>query len=259
MGFAEEVKQNHENKGNVPVIDVSSEPSIDPESVKALMGEGEPQAEPVENSGEPQAESASKETFRIGTQEFSSLDEAMKYAAKLELEKAERDAYELGKQEVQPQQELEPPKKSIEDEIQDLLFDDPAEALRRYKEHITSEIKTSIKTETTAEQEKAAAWNSFYEENPDLTEHKELVDFVLEKNWDKLGTLEAKQGLTELAKMTKGMLQKVAQSQIPKEVLEDKKVVVTQASGEKTTPQPTVEDLVDFTTQIRRLNKRQLK
>lgn len=252
MGLAEELKTSQEHKGNVP--------TIDPDSINQL-NLGLEQATVEETPSEPVVEKSEKaaEVFRIGTQEFSSLDEAMKYAQKLELEKAERNAYELGKQEAEIKDEPVVPKVSFEEEIQDLLFDNPAEALRRYKEHITQEIKSSIATESKVERERAAAWNEFYETNPDLLENSQLVEYVLEKNWNTLGGLEAKQGLKELAVMTKALLQQAAKSQLPKDVLEDRPAAVTQTSGEKAPTPVVMEDLVDFATQIRRLNKRQLK
>lgn len=259
MGLAEELKasQNKAPSEEAP-------PIIDPASMELLSNlaaSGEPVIVPegTEAAPEAAAEAAPKEEFIIGQQKFGSLEEAMQYAAKLESEKGQRDAYELGKQEAAQPLVEEAPAKPIEEQIQDMLFENPAEALKLYKEHIINQVKTEITTTTKADQDKQAAWNNFYEANPELLEQKEMVEFTLEKNWNKLGSLEAAEGLQQLALLTKDKLKAIAKSQLPETVLPSGAATVTASTGEATKVVQTQEKPLDFAEQVRRLGKRTLK
>lgn len=219
------------------------------------------QAQDIQPEAVPATESS--KAFKIGDKEFKTAEEAIEYAQRLDIKAREREAFELGQESVKQAQQpavVEPPKPSIEELIQDELFDNPKEALRKYKEHIINEVKSTIKTESTQEATQKQLWDGFYEENPELVEHRELVEYTLEKNWGELESMEAKKGLQELASRTKNMLSKVVKTMNPNaEVLPSGSAKVAGASNQATTKAAeSSPKRLDFATQVRMLNKREL-
>lgn len=225
-----------------------------------------PQAAQVGDIAPPAKEEppAPAQKFKIGDKEFASVEEAMEFAQKLDSKAREREAFELGQESVKQAQAPEVPevpKPSIEEIIQDELFDNPKEALKKYKEHIINEVKSTIKQESTQETQQKQLWDGFYEENPELVEHKELVEYTLERNWSELEAMEAKKGLQELASRTKSTIERIVKTMNPSaEVLPSGSAKVAGASNQATTKsQESSPKRVAFADQVRMLNKRTLQ
>jgi hypothetical protein len=209
---------------------------------------------------EPQAEKTPAK-IRIGTQEFNSLEDATRYANELELALVAQESFNKGKESAQPKTPAEPVK-TIEDEIEEELFVDPKKALAKYKQSIMDELKKTIKDEKTAEQKAHQAaettrqtWEDFYSKNNDLSKHRELVEFVLNKNPELLD-MEGSKALAELASKTRSYINSARETQLPTQELQSKVVLAPQGgTPTTTTKQPTVETAIDFISQVRKLNK----
>lgn len=275
MGFADEVNNTFRGTTSAQPVAKASEPAAEPtEAVNAteppavdVMNEGLAipatlsEASPVQNDEKPA--SVVKETpkvevpIKIGTQTFTSVEEAMKYANELELAVLQTEAFEAGKREATAPKEQPAEVRTIEDEIADQLFDDPKAALLKYKDAIKDEVKKQIVTEARQEKTRQETWNNFYTSNADLAANTEVVDYVLQKNWNKLGSMPANVALEELATMTRAFLGSARETQLPTKELSSKKV--TQPSGSATpasAPVATEKKALDFITQVNKHRKR---
>lgn len=277
MSFAEEFTRVTRNKEVLPTNDTSPAKEAAPEAVSHAGTEifnnvaTPPAAEPAPETSlkeatpegkvpEPPQDKAPAK-IRIGTQEFDSLEEATKYANELELALVAHESFNKGKESAQPKAPQEPVK-TIEDEIEEELFVDPKKALAKYKESILKEIKKELQQEKTAEQkarEQAETvrktWEGFYEKNSDLSKHRDLVEFVLNKNPELLDQ-EASKALEQLAAKTRSYIQSARETQLPTQELQSKVVVTPQGGSPTTTTKPiSKETAIDFISQVRKLNR----
>jgi hypothetical protein len=211
-------------------------------------------------STEQPGEASPKQQFLIGDQKFDSIEQAMNYAQGLEREKLERDAYELGKQEAQPKAEPEAnPDAEFYKKISDLMFENPGEAIRMIEERAVQKAESTITQKSEAQRTQEQTWNKFYDGNKDLVAHKDIVDFILERNWDTLGPMQPERALQKLAELTRTKINEVVKSVRPEEVLPEGNTNVTQATGEPVTVKVPEKQKLDFAQQVRKLNKRELK
>jgi hypothetical protein len=273
MSFAEEFVKVTKEKAALPTNDTSPEApaTVSHAGTEVFNNVVAPPAQepapatlkevtPEGKVPEPQVERAPAK-IRIGTQEFDSLEEATKYANELELALVAHESFNKGKEAAQPKAPAEPVK-TIEDEIEEELFVDPKKALQKYKESILNEMKKELKAEQTAEQKAREAaetarktWDDFYTKNNDLSRHRELVEFVLNKNPELLD-MEGSKALEQLALKTRSYINSAKETQLPTQELQSKVVIAPQGGAPTTTTkQPTVETAIDFISQVRKLNR----
>ncbi len=217
----------------------------------------EPTPTPPVVAQEPTPNAPATKKIRIGTQEFDTAEDALAYAQELELSLMQSEAYKQG---VESARAKEPvvPAKTIEDEIDQELFENPKQALLKYRKAITDEIKTEIKTEATREQNVRSTWNKFYTDNADLARSSDVVDMVLQKNWSELGHLPVDKAMAKLAEKSRALLSSYKENALPSKELPRSVVQATTASG---TPAPAVaakkeNSALDFVTQINQNRKR---
>lgn len=218
--------------------------------------EAKAEAAPEQAQAEAQAE-VPKETFKVGTETFASIEDVMNHAQRLDREKIERDAYDLGKQDAQPVSAEAQVDADAEfrKQMADLLFENPAEAIKQIEDRAVSKATSTIKEETASQRTKEKTWSGFYDSNKDLTEHKDLVDFILEKNWDTLGSMQGDKALQKLADLTRERMQSVVKSLRPEEVLPSGSAQVTATSNEALAQKAPERQKLDFSQQVRMLNK----
>ena len=273
MSLAENLKTAQDNRSNPPPkVEVVPTPTSEPvptlevPSVTDVMSKGLPGHESIKEVASPEVApnaegQVPEQVFKIGNESFSSIEDAMNHAQKLDREKLERDAYELGKQDSVPKVEevKTDPDAEFYKQMGDLMFENPTEAIKmietRAVEKATSTIKQSTETQTAKDQ----AWSKFYEDNKDLVTHKKYVDFYLNENWGTLGPMQPDKALQKLAEITKEGLNDIVKSMRPEEVLSSEGAQVTSTSGEPVTQVAVQKQKLDFTQQIRKLNKRELK
>lgn len=283
-GFAQEIQQAFKKGSAAPVAETpvevkqetASEPAAempgpkDGDTIELATG-SKPVEAPVkklEPTMEPIEEIVEKKTapIKIAGKEFGSIDEAIQYAEQLEIasreEKAFAEGYEKAKEGTK---EPEPPAKTLDDEVEEMLFENPKEAVKKLREGIQKEIFSAYE-KMTAEQRQAQmiqqqreqTWNNFYQDNADLADSKDYIDFLLQKNWQTLGMKPADQALKELADLARKGLRLSKEASLPKTELQSKPAMMAGAST-GATPQaqaPTDNEKIDFISQITKLRKR---
>lgn len=135
----------------------------------------------TEESREPSVQAS---PIYLGGKKFNSVDELAKYTSELEAQKAQPQwaAPQAGAQEV-------------ERPISELLFENPEKALELHEQRVIQKLKA----EEAKKQQEQQLWAKFYSSNKDLAEEKELVEYVLGRNWESLKTLHPDQAMEKLA------------------------------------------------------------
>jgi hypothetical protein len=283
-GFAEEVKASKSKQPAAPAVDpatpaapaaVVAKPELvdpgpflpvgaKPVDHQAKVAE---ELEKLKNPPPPDVRDE-KPKIKIAGKEFSTVEEAIKYAEELEIASIEDKAYRQGveaadkanKPQIDPQ-----PQKTLDEEVEEILFEDPKVAIKRLREGITKEIFDAYDKMTTSQQkavlQKAQAdktWNDFYEQNTDLAESKEYVEYLLKKNWDDLSKKDSVVALSELAELTRKGLKITKTAALPTRELSSKPAVGPGASTESTHSEEaaTTSEELDFVSQVRKLRKR---
>lgn len=93
------------------------------------------------------------------------------------------------------------------------FYADPRAVLQNIKEEAKEEVKTELRTEyqeqNSAKESEIEFWNQFYNENPDLSEHKFTVESIFRRDLRELNTLlrtDPDKVKTELAERTKAYI-----------------------------------------------------
>lgn len=234
------------------------------QTVAEVMNSGLPGHETAEVAApapETPTAAPAQEKIKIGTETFENIADAMNYAQQLATDKVERDAYEQGKQDAQPQ--TTEPQLNADDEfykqMSELMFENPAEAVKQIEVRAVEKATSTIKADTAQTRSTEKTWNKFYDDHKDLTVHRDMVDFVLEKNWSTLGPMQPEKALQKLADLTRGRIQEIVQAARPEEVLPAGSTQVTTTSGEPVAQVVQQKQKLDFTQQIRKLNRREMK
>ena len=270
MSFANEVqvmksvKTESELKADNAVAAAANEAPAQPDfppvagkQEEASEAAPEPAKEAVEPTPAAEVKPAKEQKkWKIGDQVFTNEEDALKYAQDLHLSMVQQEAYQQGLIDAKPKEE--PAKKpTIEDEVEAKLFENPKEALAQYKDYIVATVKDDIKAEAKAEASRREVWTNFYESNADLAESRELVEFVLQKNWKELGNLPYEKSLNLLAEKTRAVLTSYKEAKLPSKELQSGTVQTTGASTPPTTvvlkkPDPTL----DFISQLNKHRRR---
>lgn len=269
MGFAEEVSQAKTTNTFV-ATEVKAAAKLDPAVVQDTTP-GTHALDSVVTAPEPAtvpsvvatpivppepAQAVEKAKIRIGTQEFDSAEAAIQYAQDLELAVLQQEAYRQGAEDLRTKAAAVP-ERTIEDEIEQELFENPKKALLTYKQHILEAAKAAIKAEAQQETSRRETWQSFYETNNDLADAKEIVDMVWEKNQKELGPMTVAAGLKKLADKSRALLSSYKTTVLPTRDLPGSVAQATSASGAPSTaPAKKAETLVDFISQVNKHRKR---
>lgn len=189
---------------------------------------------------------AQAQPIYLGGKKFNNVDELAAYTSQLEQEKVR--AQYAGATYAQPavQQQVEKP-------ISELIFEDPEKALELHEQRVIQKLKAQEQ----AKQNETQLWNKFYSDNQDLSDDKELVEFVLNKNWDNLRALHPDQAMGKLAELTRKTLSKYRPSNEKKQELPSG-VAKTGPTATQSAPviQEKVAAPVDFVTQLKKIQKR---
>lgn len=198
--------------------------------VAGKKGESEPEAAPaaepeapVEAAPEaPAAEApapAEEKPIRIGDQEFSTQEEAFKYAEKLAQEKLIGNAYQTGVQEaiaaLKPQAEAAPAPEEDDTEY----YVDPKAAIAKAEERATKKALEAIK----AEQKREELWGKFEAKYPDI--RREDADRILRKaeNWNTIGKMDDhEKAMSLLATKVRAEYQEIIDRVKPRSALPNK-------------------------------------
>lgn len=162
--------------------------------------------EPAQMEQEAQSETSEEsKKIKIHGREFDTQEEAIKYAQSYI---AEKQAQEDAAKEPEEKQEASPEElmNQFFQQQADMLFEDPATAMKNIWVQAVQSAKREIITEQTQVQEERKIWDNFYKENPKLSEFQDVVAIVHQKNAGQWANLSVQEGLSKLAEETKKLL-----------------------------------------------------
>jgi hypothetical protein len=229
---------------------------------------GQPEPTPVEPA--PEVKPPAK--IKIKGREFDSMEAAYDFVS-------QEQARLEGKEEVlnklqQPKEEAkadDPPPTPWEKELADEFFRDPESALRKMYQKAKEDSKKEVferYNEMTAEQARTQqletqlkqTWDGFYEQNKDLSSDRDIVDYIVEKNWAEVKDLPSSQSLPIIAEKTRQFLRRNRENSLPQTELSNGPALMAQGSstfrGGQGVPVSTQEKQLDMISQIRKLDKR---
>ena len=253
MGLADEVKQA---KQNTPAPEAEAQPTQD---ITEMMNSGMPGNEPAEKPApEVKASEEPKESkIKIGDQEFDSPEKAIEYAQDLERAKLADDAYKKGFTDAQPAEKSDEP--SFEQKVSEMFFENPEEAIKLIREKTKEEAKQDITVEQQRKAQEKQTWDNFYKENSDLANHRDLVEYTLQKNWNEVAYVDLQKGLKALASKARETLKGWQESSKPEIELPTGRAQMVGVTGDQPpAPAAPVEKNVDFVSQVNKLRKRSL-
>ncbi len=228
-----------------------------------------PAAEPgAESSGEPAG-------FKLGNKTFKDQAEAEKYLADLEKSKIEKEAYRKGAEDAaaklqeqfakQTAATVKPEPESegliIEGQrIDELLFDEPAKALKLLQDDAIKKAEANFDIKYQEDKKTDRLWTDFYNANQDLAGQRDIVELVLQQNWDNLSKLPSIEAMKVLGEKTWEKIRQLRAMTGETETLSD---TIGQTAGASSggpiianaqiVPKP-----LDFISQLAKLNKRSI-
>jgi hypothetical protein len=213
-------------------------------------------AAPTPEAPAPAPAQAKPAPIRIGTEVFETPEEAIKYATELQLELAKKDAYELGKSANQTPKD-EAPTRDEFDDLEDKIFENPKETIKKIIEMAEERAEKRITTKQAKQAEIETTWRNFYSSNQDLADNKDVVDFIMQKNWNEVGTIPVDKALKIIAEKTRSFLSSRKVSTLPTTELPSAPAVTT-APGVPTTQTVNKKEeiAVDFIAQLNKHRKR---
>lgn len=247
-------------KDGDPALPAGAAP-VDPKAKEA-----EEAAKAAAEAAKPPVEEA-KPKIKIGDKEFDTVEQAVEYAKELEQARREDQAFIDGVKTAKGKEaEAEkPPQKTIDEIVEEKIFEDPKAAIKELREAIKKEMWDEYSQMTAQEkavaQQKAESermWNDFYTGNPELSESKEVVNFLVQKNWDKLKDLPHQKALDQVAEMARTQLKITKEATLPKKELQSGPVTTAGVSSTATTQQKSTdgEEKLSFTDQLKKLRTR---
>jgi glutamate synthase domain-containing protein 2 len=290
MSFADEVIASNTQRSSTPPpeapptpaveLKASAEPplaspgkvafSVEDMDFNTVLPVGGKVEAPVE--AKPAAPEEPKQPMiRIGGVEFKSIEEAVKYADDLARAKEQEEAYLQGFQKAKEANEPQVPEKSIDEILEEKLFENPRQAIadlrKQVKEEIFAEYNKMMTEQAQATQQaqaNEALWSNFYKENTELSDpdtREYIQDHLLKKHWDRLKDLPLTKSLPELAEMARKALKISKENALPSKELQSGPAIVAGSSGDATRSSltATVEKELDFVSQINKLRKRSAK
>lgn len=246
-----------EHFGSVaPLPKPASQPNLDPNAPAA------PPAAPAQPAATAAAP-APETKIVINGQTFDTVDAAIAYANDLAAVTAQQDALIQGMQSVKTAQSAAPEaktEKSLDEIVEEKLFEDPKTALKMLREGITREVMQTQQATAQRQAEIQKMWSDFYDANQDLSEDRDLVEYTLQKNWATLQNMPIPQASKLLAAETRKIVHRARTSAAPGKELPTTPAVVPGASGAPVATQDPGESApLDFMTQLRNLKSRKAK
>lgn len=272
MSFADEVKHSQTPTPATPppaappapaaVMDATiaefNQPAVPPVAAPQPLAPG---VAPIDKDAIPAPVVEAKKTrIRIGTKEFDSHDAALEYAQALELQSAENEGYIKAVNELKPKEPPTPVRTDVDD-ISDILFEDPKQALTKIEQLIEKRVNEKADAVIQEQAKKAelnAHWTNFWQANPELQERSDFVGYVFQKHYEELGPLPADkafQRLGEIARREARIEREATRAETP---MPPGPAIVAPTSN-TATPAPAQiisEGPVDFVSQVNNIRKR---
>lgn len=261
--FADQVKQATTSKSYR-----NAEETMQGSPDTPILPAGAPQApsvQPLPKALTP--EETKKAKIKIGMKEFGSYEEAIAYAER-EAAKAQGVQETLDKLN-KPQEPPAQPEPAFEDELEELIFTKPKEAIKKLYDKAKEDAKKEMLDWYTGEQTKqqqesarqkawSAHWDNFYQSNQDLTEFKDVVDYVTEKKWADVADIPVNEANEIIAAESRKLLRLQKEAALPSKTLPSSPAIVA-SSTSGNIPQgsdTTVKSVLDFISQVNKHRKR---
>lgn len=263
MSFAEEVKAGQPRQESAPATKITETALFD------LPGTQPPPAASKDElplGSDPVVKEAK---IKIGDAEFSSAAEAIEYARTIDQARREDNAYIEG---VKSGLKPEAPaaiEKDIDEQVEEILFEDPKKAVKKLRESIKQELTAEYKgvlqqrdQAVVQEQEAQKFWSEFRSEFKDLANHDTAIKYVYSQDpvaLDALGRKDMKAAKLELAQRTRAMLRGYKESELPQKEMHSGPVNVATSNG---TPGAAVAEAthiaksMDFISQVNKMRKK---
>jgi hypothetical protein len=217
----------------------------------------EPAQEPDkrEPQADPAPEPAKKPVLELGGKTFESAEQLLDHAKELQ-----------GRLEAQ-QQPVQAPQATVESVTQEIQEEgkpvegDPSDAdietlfltnPKRAKALIASEVKQEILGEIQKKEDSKAFWDEFYQENPSLSQFRDVVELAHRQHFEELKPMKLAEGKLRLAQLSESFLNRVKDG-LNTQRVESGKVEALESSGAtvpKTTQAPAAPVARSFVDQL---------
>jgi hypothetical protein len=180
------------------------EPESDEEILRGHPAQGdepEPEPEPEPNDRVPEKKSVK---VRIGETEFDA-DPAM--AALLQQQQSMIEELKATRAAPAPAPKEED---DSEDFDQDAFYADPAKFIAEKVNKAVSKAREDMTNEYGVDQRRRDFWGTFYSKHDDLTSDKDVVETVVNANWDSLKNLPPATAMDKIAEMSRERLLAIA-------------------------------------------------
>lgn len=252
----------------------ASEDLVDTTGMQNLNMSFDEHGDPIKDpAGEPSAkvnpeqearQIQEPQEFKIGEKTFASVEEALAYAEETQAAKAkaqqESEALKAAiLEQRKAEQGSESEKSESESKFSDLLFEDPEKAIELIQAKTKEDVLNEVFRAHQQQKNEDFFWNQLYTNYPRLKGREDLVQAILEQNWERLKPLPLDQSLPlihELAiKRAKLYAELVSpQTQMPAGQ------AITAPTQTVTLKEPDIKDktgdVLDFTSQMRQLRKK---
>lgn len=201
---------------------------------------------PATSDQNTQTEAPKQKEIYLGGRKFSSLEEVIQYTAQLETEKKRLEQYKPSQTQQEILQTANTPK------IEDLLFEDPASAIKLIKEDAKKEVLGMIDKQKKHEQ----VWNKFFSDYPDLKGQEILVNAYQNQLWEEIADLPPSEGLSKVALKVREKISDLRKGSAVSEDLRSGGATVASGSSGPGTTVTTRVAPTSFVDQLRKYQKR---
>lgn len=108
---------------------------------------------------------------------------------------------------------VQPAEPSEIDMDDDDIFTNPNGYLSKREKKLREEVKAEVREELRREQDQKAKadqfWSKFYGANQDLKEYQDFVNFILQRDYNELGSMQESKALSELAERVRQYILKI--------------------------------------------------
>lgn len=119
--------------------------------------------------------------------------------------------------------------KTDEDNIEDLLFQDPKKAIKLIEERAETRVKKMLDAKDATQK----FWDDFYTENPDLKSHDRVVQLITREKWNEVANIPLAEAKKRLVDESRKMINSIRGEEGTKTVVNRTSASTLGSSGEQ--------------------------
>lgn len=202
------------------------------------------QAAPETKASKSPEEIKKEGPIYLGGKKFNNVEELAIYTQKLEIEKTMQPAVQ-----AQPKQATA----AVDKPISELIFEDPEKALQLHEQRVIEKLRA----EDNRVKSEQAFWKEFYNKNNDLSAEEDVVQFVVQKHMNELGSLHPDQAAERIAEYSRKAINRFRGAQPVTKALPSG-AAKTGPSNTQSAPAVTESRsaTVDFVSQLRKIQSK---